>query len=212
VIGMVISGTDSPPYRTYIADMRQIFEEIHRVTTMVPSIPDGESSAPGLSMDLVTLAHGLFSAHTPKIKLLSKGRVVLSLCSSQHWAAKAPPFKVELRLNPSQSKAATDTGSSRNATTPFCEVAKFQRNNVSTKKTQRQIDSHTIGRVYTRAVQGRMVVVARHPTSSQLSLDVILTVSGGRQWSEHQMRRTKGYEDVATFKVRLPFETRNPTY
>jgi hypothetical protein len=121
--------------------MRQIFEEIHRVTTMVPSIPDGESSAPGLSMDLVTLAHGLFSAHTPKIKLLSKGRVVLSLCSSQHWAAKAPPFKVELRLNPSQSKAATDTGSSRNATTPFCEVAKFQRNNVSTKKTQRQIDS-----------------------------------------------------------------------
>jgi hypothetical protein len=33
---------------------------------------------------------------------------------------------------------------------------------------------------------------SRHPTSSQHSLDVISTVSGGRQWSEHQMRRTKG--------------------
>jgi hypothetical protein len=66
---------------------------------------------------------------------------VLSLCSSRYWAAKAPPFKVELRINPSQSKAATDTGSSRNATTPFCEVAKFQRNNVSTKKTQQPIYS-----------------------------------------------------------------------
>jgi hypothetical protein len=42
----------------------------------------------------------------------------LSLCSSRYWAAKAPPFKVELKLNPSRSKAATDTGSSRNATTP----------------------------------------------------------------------------------------------
>jgi hypothetical protein len=54
-------------------------------------------------------------------------------CSSRYWAAKAPPK--------SQSKAATDTGSSRNATTPFCEVAKFQRNNISTKKTQRPIYS-----------------------------------------------------------------------
>jgi hypothetical protein len=66
---------------------------------------------------------------------------MLSLCSPRYWAAKAPPFKVELTLNPSQSKAAADTGSSRNATTPFCEVAKFQRNNVSTKKTQRPIYS-----------------------------------------------------------------------
>jgi hypothetical protein len=87
--------------------------------------------------------------------------VAISLCSSRYWAAKAPPFKVELRLNPSQSKAATDTGSSRNATTPFCEVAKFQRNNVSTKKKRSdQFTAKTIGRVYTRAVQGRMVVVA----------------------------------------------------
>jgi hypothetical protein len=56
----------------------------------------------------------------------------VSLCSSRYWAAKAPPFKVNLRLNPSQSKAATDTGSSRNATTPFCEVAKFQSSNLLT--------------------------------------------------------------------------------
>jgi hypothetical protein len=53
-----------------------------------------------------------------------------------------------------------DTGSSRNATTPFCEVAKFQRNNVSTKKRSDQFTAKTIGRVYTRAVQGRMIVVA----------------------------------------------------
>jgi hypothetical protein len=68
-------------------------------------------------------------------ELKSNGMLLtVSLCSSRYWAARAPPFKIELRLNPSQSKAATDTGSSRNATTPFCEVAKFQRNNVSTKK------------------------------------------------------------------------------
>jgi hypothetical protein len=69
---------DSPPYRIYIADMRQIFKEIHRVTNMVPSIPNGESSAPGLSMDLVTLAHCFFSPDTPKIKLLSEGRAVVN--------------------------------------------------------------------------------------------------------------------------------------
>jgi hypothetical protein len=65
----------------------------------------------------------------------------LSLCSSRYWAAKAPPFKVNLRLNPSQSKAATDAGSSRNTTTPFGEVVQFQRNHVSRKKMQRPIYS-----------------------------------------------------------------------
>jgi hypothetical protein len=109
----------------------------------------------------------------------------LSLCSSRYWAAKAPPFKVELRLNPSQSKAAMDTGSSRNATTPFCKVAKFQRNNVSTKKTQRPIYSQNHWQSVHKSrprEDGRGCVVR----------SVILTVSGGRQWSEHQMRRTKG--------------------
>jgi hypothetical protein len=77
VIGMVIGGTNSAPYRTYIADMRQIFKEIHRVTKMVPSIPEAESSAPGPFMDVVTLSHCLFSAHAPKIKLLSQGRLVV---------------------------------------------------------------------------------------------------------------------------------------
>jgi hypothetical protein len=64
----------------------------------------------------------------------------LSLCSSRYWAAKAPPFKVELRLNPSQSKAATDTGSSRNTTTPLAESynfreTTFQRRNCSDQST-----------------------------------------------------------------------------
>jgi hypothetical protein len=86
----------------------------------------------------------LFAASLTKKNVTRRKRVDcgnVSLCSSRYWAARAPTFKVELRLNPCQSKAATDTGSSRNATTHFCEVANFQRNNVSTKKTQRPIYS-----------------------------------------------------------------------
>jgi hypothetical protein len=45
------------------------------------------------------------------------------------------------RLNPSQSKATTDGGSSRNTTTTVCELAKFRRNHISTKKALRSICS-----------------------------------------------------------------------
>jgi hypothetical protein len=55
--------------------------------------------------------------------------------------AKAPPFKVNLRLNPSQSKATTDGGSSRNTTTTVCELAKFRRNHLLTGKALRSICS-----------------------------------------------------------------------
>jgi hypothetical protein len=42
--------------------------------------------------------------------------------------AKAPLFKVDLRLNPSQCKAAADPGSSGNTTNTFCEVDKLRFN------------------------------------------------------------------------------------
>jgi hypothetical protein len=48
-----------------------------------------------------------------------------------------PSFKVNLRPNPSQSKATTDGGSSRNTTTTVCELTKFRRNHILTKKALR---------------------------------------------------------------------------
>jgi hypothetical protein len=54
--------------------------------------------------------------------------------------------------------------------------------------------------VYTRAVQGSdfehgrgCVVRFLHKRATKRHRNVILTASGGRQWSEHQMLRTKGY-------------------
>jgi hypothetical protein len=56
----------------------------------------------------------------------------------ERWGERFPSnngvsqaLKVILRLNPSQSKAATDAGSSRNTTTTFWEVVKFRKNHVS---------------------------------------------------------------------------------
>jgi hypothetical protein len=78
VIGMVLGGTDEEPYRTYIADMRQVFEHIHRVTMVVPRVVNDESSKVAIagSVDLVILYHCLFSPDTPKVKFLSTGRGV----------------------------------------------------------------------------------------------------------------------------------------
>jgi hypothetical protein len=42
-----------------------------------------------------------------------------------------------IRPNPSQSKATTDGGSSRNTTTTVCKLAKFRRNHILTKKALR---------------------------------------------------------------------------
>jgi hypothetical protein len=36
---MVIGGSDVTPFRTYAADMRHVFDDIHRMTKMVPTIP-----------------------------------------------------------------------------------------------------------------------------------------------------------------------------
>jgi hypothetical protein len=58
----------------------------------------------------------------------------LSLCSSRFWAATAPSFKGTLRLNLSQSKVAESAAGSRTTTTTVCELAKFRRNHILTKK------------------------------------------------------------------------------
>jgi hypothetical protein len=81
VIGMVLGGTDEEPYRTYIADMRQVFEHIHRVTMLVPRVVNDESSKVAIAGSavehIVILHHCLFSPATPKVKFLSTGRGVV---------------------------------------------------------------------------------------------------------------------------------------
>jgi hypothetical protein len=80
------------------------------------------------------------------------GYTPLSLCSSRFWAATAPSFKGTLRLNLSQSKVAESAAGSRTTTTTVCELAKFRRNHILTKKALRSICSH-LCRMYTGAAQ-----------------------------------------------------------
>jgi hypothetical protein len=69
---------------------------------------------------------------------LSRVAAEISLCSSRFWAATAPSFKGTLRLNLSQSKVAESAAGSR---TTVCELAKFRRNHILTKKALRSICS-----------------------------------------------------------------------
>jgi hypothetical protein len=62
---------------------------------------------------------------------------MISLCSSGFWAATAPSFKGNLRLNLSQSKVAESAASSRTTTTTVCKVVKSPENHVLTKKALR---------------------------------------------------------------------------
>jgi hypothetical protein len=65
----------------------------------------------------------------------------LSLSSSRFWAATAPSFKGNLRLNLSQSKVAESAAGSRTTTTTVCKVVKSRENHVLTKRRQRSICS-----------------------------------------------------------------------
>jgi hypothetical protein len=65
----------------------------------------------------------------------------ISLCSSRFWAATAPSFKGNLRLNLNQSKVAESAAGSRITTTTVCELAKFRRNHILTKKALRSLCS-----------------------------------------------------------------------
>jgi hypothetical protein len=94
--------------------------------------------------------------------------------SSRFWATRVPSFKVNLRLNPSQSKATTNGGSSRNTTTTVCELAKFQRNHILTKKALRSICTRKPLQNVHRCRSNERLGQGHHQTSSQHSSDVIL--------------------------------------
>jgi hypothetical protein len=65
----------------------------------------------------------------------------LSLSSSRFWAATAPSFKGNLRLNLSQSNVAESAAGSRTTTTTVCKVVKSRENHVLTKRMRRSICS-----------------------------------------------------------------------
>jgi hypothetical protein len=71
----------------------------------------------------------------------NKAALLLSLSSSRFWAATAPSFRGNLRLNLSQSKVAESATGSRTTTTSVCKVVKSRENHVLTKRRQRSICS-----------------------------------------------------------------------
>jgi hypothetical protein len=71
VVGMVLGGSDLKPYRTYVADMRHVFEDIHRVTKLVPTIPADLSWEPDLALQKgVIIYQGFFTSSSPVVRLL----------------------------------------------------------------------------------------------------------------------------------------------
>jgi hypothetical protein len=74
LIGMVIGGTLKAPFRTYIADMRQVFEDIQDVTKMMPTLVAPGPTEEEIEMFklCVILTHGLFDDYSPAIHILSR--------------------------------------------------------------------------------------------------------------------------------------------
>jgi hypothetical protein len=76
LIGMVIGGSDVAPFHTYVADMRHVFDDIHRVTKMIPTIPPPQSEpedseAFDVPEGCVMVYHVVFSPSAPTVRVLS---------------------------------------------------------------------------------------------------------------------------------------------
>jgi ribosomal protein L44E len=116
----------------------------------------------------------------------------LSLCSSRFWAATAPSFKVNLRLNLRQSKVAESAAGSRTTTTTVCELAKFRR------KSHFDEESAAINSQPKTFAERTQVPLKRATLNTDCRGCVARSLNKGTiltkpESPEHQMLRTRGY-------------------
>ncbi|KAA8905889.1 hypothetical protein FN846DRAFT_949699 [Sphaerosporella brunnea] len=87
VVGIVLGGSEEYPYRTYIADIRHVLQDIHRVTHLVPTIAvDTDREPPEALRTCVMIHHALFTSASPGMRIVRGPHLVDrgSILSLQH--------------------------------------------------------------------------------------------------------------------------------